>query len=88
MARQQFRSAIDLVHQRRAGYLGCGCGTLASNWNVAQIGDYNGDGKSDILLLDGAGYLAVWLMNGSTVSSSLPISNVGRTWQVQSLNDN
>jgi hypothetical protein len=55
---------------------------------VAQVGDYNGDGKSDILLLDAAGDLAVWLMNGAAVSSSLGIGNVGTTWQVQNVNAN
>jgi hypothetical protein len=28
----------------------------------------------------------VWRMNGATVSSSLPIGNVGPAWAVQSLN--
>ena len=63
-------------------------GTLSSNWSVAQIGDYNSDGKSDIMLLDSAGDVAVWLMDGSTVSSSLGISNVAPTWLVQNLNAN
>ncbi len=63
-------------------------GALPSNWSVAQIGDYDGDGKSDILLLDNAGDLAVWLMNGATVSSSIGIGNVGTTWQVQNVNAN
>ena len=53
---------------------------------MAQVGDYTGDGKSDILLLDSAGDVAVWLMNGATVSSSVGISNVGVGWQAQNVN--
>lgn len=63
-------------------------GTLASNWSVAQIGGDNGDGASDILLIDSAGDLAVWLMNGSTVAASLAVGNVGTTWKVQNTNAN
>ena len=61
---------------------------MPSNWSVVETGDYNGDGKSDIVLLDAAGDLAVWLMNGATVSSSIGIGNVGPTWQVQNTNAN
>ena len=63
-------------------------GTLPSIWSVAQVGDYNGDGSSDILLLDSSGDLAMWLMSGATVSSSVGVSNVGPTWQVQNVNAN
>ena len=43
---------------------------------------------SDILLIDSAGDLAVWLMNGAKVSSSAGFGNVGSTWQVQNVNAN
>ena len=83
------RRAVDLVYQRRSGYVGGERPHAAEQTgNVAQIGDYDGDGKSDILLIDTAGDLAVWLMNGSTVASSVGISNVGPTWQVQNANAN
>jgi hypothetical protein len=42
-------------------------------------GDFDGDGQSDLLFQDNDGFLAVWLMNGTSVSSAgftLP-SNVG-----------
>ncbi len=55
---------------------------------MAQVGDYNGDGMSDILLLDSTGDLAMWLMNGATVSSSVGVGNVGTTWAVQNTNAN
>jgi FG-GAP-like repeat len=64
-------------------------GTLPSGWkvvNVVQIGDYNGDGMSDLLLLDSAGDVFTWLMNGATVSQALTIGNVGTTWTVQGVN--
>ena len=41
-----------------------------ASWNVAGIGDFNGDGSSDILWRNVNGSLAEWLMSGSTVTSS------------------
>ena len=69
-------------------------GAVPSNWTIAQTGDYNGDGMSDILWLCTvtatgictAGDVAVWFMNGSTVASSPGLGNVGTTWSVQSVN--
>jgi hypothetical protein len=65
-----------------------GFGNVTSNFVVQGVGDYNGDGMSDILLLDSAGDLAVWLMNGATVTSAVGITNVGPSWQVQNANAN
>jgi len=58
----------------------------ASGWNIAQTGDYNSDGYSDILWIDGSGDMAVWFMNSATVSSSAGYGSVGTTWQVQGIN--
>ena len=40
---------------------------FASDWQVAGIGDFNGDGRDDFLLRNSAGYLTEWLgtANGS-----------------------
>ena len=45
---------------------------LPSLWSIVSTGDYNGDGKSDILLEDSDGNLAVWYMNGGQIASSAP----------------
>ncbi|MBM3836501.1 MAG: CHRD domain-containing protein [Verrucomicrobia bacterium] len=53
--------------------------TLKVTQPPAVKGDFNGDGQSDLLFQDNDGFLAVWLMNGTTLSSAgftLP-SNVG-----------
>jgi hypothetical protein len=60
--------------------------TLPGNWNIVQVGDYNGDGMSDLLLADSAGDVSMWLMNGTTVSQALPVGNIGTTWSVQNVN--
>jgi hypothetical protein len=62
-------------------------GSALPYWQIAQTGDYNGDGKSDILWHDSkSGGVVVWLMNGPTVSSSLSVGVLPTKWQIQGLN--
>jgi hypothetical protein len=63
---------------------------VAANWQVVQIGDFNGDGSSDILWRDsGTGQLSEWLMTGNVVSSQTTLSSNGAavnpdlSWNVQ-----
>jgi hypothetical protein len=41
-------------------------------------GDYNGDGKSDLLWRDAGGNTAIWFMNGATIASTAVIGDMGR----------
>ena len=60
-----------------------------ASWHVVEIGDFNGDGNSDILWRNDNGAMAEWLMNGSTIAQSvtpttgaLPISP-DASWSTQ-----
>ena len=64
------------VKDNGAGYVGW---TPPSNqWRAVGTGDYNGDGKSDILMQDGAtGDCFVWEMNGLQLLSGASSGYVG-----------
>ena len=48
-------------------------------------GDFNRDGKSDILWIDTSGNVMIWFMNGLAVSA-VNLGNVGTAWSVQGTN--
>jgi hypothetical protein len=50
-------------------------------------GDFNGDGKSDILWQHGDGSAALWLMNGSVPGGSGALLGAKTGWQVRKLGD-
>ena len=50
--------------------------------------DFNGDGKTDILWRNNAtGDVGAWLMNGTTVSSYVPLGSVGTSWSIAGTGD-
>jgi hypothetical protein len=47
-----------------------------ASWHVVEIGDFDGNGNSDILWRNDNGALAEWLMNGNAITQTLtPTSN-------------
>jgi hypothetical protein len=61
-------------------------GVVANSWTIAQTGDYNDGGASDILWIDNAGNVSVWFLSDAAISSSTNLGNVGTTWAVQAQN--
>src|ERR1039458_2735946 len=60
---------------------------VPSNWTIVGTGDFNGNGNTDILWRDTAGAVAIWFMNGTTVTSISALGNVPTNWTVVGTGD-
>ena len=55
---------------------------------IKGTGDFNFDGKADILWQNDDGTPGIWLMNGLTVLAAAPVGiNPGPAWQVKGSGD-
>ncbi len=67
--------------------------TPDASWNIAGIGDFDGDGKADILWRNANGSLIDWTMNGSQVTASQQVTLGGNaaapdaSWSVAGIGD-
>ncbi len=49
----------------------------SASWHVVEVGDFNGDGASDVLWRNDSGALAAWLMNGNVITQSVTLTSNG-----------
>jgi lipopolysaccharide export system protein LptA len=50
-------------------------------WHIVGSGDFNNDGRADIVWQNANGTPMIWTMNGSTVTSQTTLSDPGITWK-------
>jgi len=59
---------------------GGGIGNFGPAWHVKGTGDYNGDGRADVLWQNDDGTVVIWEMDGTTLTGGGAIGNFGPAW--------
>ena len=64
-----------------------------ASWNLAGVGDFNGDGRKDVLWRNASGEVAAWFMNGTAIAGSGDLTSggvavkPGATWSIAGIGD-
>jgi hypothetical protein len=60
-------------------------GVIPTAYSVALIGDFDGDGTSDIMWqYQGNNSYSIWFMNNGWVTSEVVVGYVSQAWSIQS----
>ena len=58
-------------------------GTVPTSWNIVGSGDFNADGKPDILWENSStGQHVIWLMNGTNPIGAAALATVPISWKI------
>jgi FG-GAP-like repeat len=63
-------------------------GTITAGWHFQTTGDFNGDGKTDLLMLnDTTNSVAIWQMDGTQIALSPQVGTITAGWHFQTTGD-
>jgi hypothetical protein len=62
-------------------------GNPGPSWHVKGTGDFNNDGRADILLQNDSGEAVIWEMKGTNVIGAASLGNPGPDWHIMGTGD-
>jgi hypothetical protein len=62
-------------------------GNVDSSWLIQGVGDFNGDGVSDIVWRNTNGDVGIWFMNADGGYSTVDLGGVDPSWAIQAVGD-
>jgi hypothetical protein len=63
-------------------------GHMGTEWHVAGTGDFNMDGKADLVWVSDSNAVQIWEMNGGNIAQIVtPAGHLGTEWKLQGVND-
>src|SRR5258708_5654 len=85
----QVRAGTSLMNGFAAVTLGAVGSNPGPDWHIKGTGDFNNDGRSDILRQNSDGTPAVWLMNGvnAVAVGAVGPFNPGPSWEIKGTGD-
>ena len=60
---------------------------VPTDWSIAGVGDFDGNGRADILWRSSAGEVAFWFMNGAAIVSGPSIGVIANDWMISGVAD-
>jgi hypothetical protein len=86
---QPFSGTPDVKVELLNGLTIAASGTISTpnGWTVEASGDFNHDNKADVILQNNDGLPQIWLMNGTSVTSTVTLVNPGPSWHVIATGD-
>ncbi len=69
------------------GFTSVYLGVVPASWTIEGVGDFNGDGLTDILWRNTNGDTGVWLSNATGSYSSIDFGVVDASWRIQAVGD-
>jgi hypothetical protein len=62
-------------------------GIVPLNWTLVAVADFDGDQFPDLLWRDNVGNVLLWLMDGTTIRTTVGDPGIDPAWQIQTVGD-